>query len=96
MAKAFPLYDYLLVVAQKDGVNMELSTLAAQLGILRVEHSEIIQALIVHHNKLKGGHENVPFNGALLTKTSGVQYNLAKFPLDLQGILSAYLHQLPQ
>lgn len=94
MAKPYPLYDYLRVVCQKDSSVMKKSALVAKLASLPISHAEMIQSLIIHHNFTNGRYESVPYNGKLLTKNRGVQYNLSKIPDDLEGILIAYLEMI--
>ena len=89
----FPLYDE--IKKQMTGAEKCLSrTECASITRLDQEHINIIYLIILHHyiqnHPDKVG--NIPYNGRIINKGRGVFYkNLAKFPKEVQKIISKYL-----
>lgn len=98
MIQPFPLYDS-LEEARKKYSPVELRKLCYTISKLSEEHTEIIYALILHHEmKETNGtrFRTIPYNGKVFDGGKGIIYNMTILPPVLQQIISTYMERISQ
>jgi hypothetical protein len=90
--KEFPLYERLLAK-----VNLEApldSKVWPQINRLDMNNLEIIYYLILHHARLNGNKEEVPYAKKVHEGGRGVIYDVDSLPLELQHLLAECMKEI--
>lgn len=97
MAKAFPLYDGLLNLADKSQeISIDMGRVCATINKLPSEHCEQIYALIYHHEMKSNGfkYKQLPYKSATFNGGKGILFTMSNLPIILRKIISIYVDKV--
>jgi hypothetical protein len=97
MTQVFELYDNLVEqVKSNQTCSINLLSLCSTLNDLPPEHSEIVYALILHHDfTCNNGtrFQTVSYNGKVFENGNLVMFRMIDLPPVLQQIIATYITQ---